>query len=240
MSKKLVMAGWDDVPHLDDKTKKELLDSTPPYLRDARSKGKPSLGSGAIYPVEESEIIVDPFVLPAHWPLVYGMDVGWKKTAAVWGAHDRDSDIVYLWSEHYRGEAEPSVHAHAIRARAHWIQGVIDTAARGRSQIDGHTLMDLYRELGLHIHNADKSVEAGLQAVWERLSTGRLKVFSTMRNWLAEYRLYRRDDKGKIVKEFDHLMDATRYLIMSGLVIATTKPYDQGTARPYEPDSTGY
>ena len=29
-SRYVVQAGWDSVPHLDDKTKKELLDSTPP------------------------------------------------------------------------------------------------------------------------------------------------------------------------------------------------------------------
>jgi len=47
----MVMAGWDDVPHLSEQQKKLMLAETPPYLRDARSKGIPSLGAGAIYPV---------------------------------------------------------------------------------------------------------------------------------------------------------------------------------------------
>ncbi len=47
-TKYTVMAGWDDVPHLDERTKRKLLASTQPYLRDARSKGIPSLGTGAI------------------------------------------------------------------------------------------------------------------------------------------------------------------------------------------------
>jgi hypothetical protein len=38
MSKYVVMAGWDDVPHLDEQTKKDLYASIPPYQRDARSK----------------------------------------------------------------------------------------------------------------------------------------------------------------------------------------------------------
>ena len=53
--------------------------------------------------------MVDPFELPLHWPRGYGLDVGWNRTAAIGGAHDRDTDVVYLWSEHYRGQAEPSV-----------------------------------------------------------------------------------------------------------------------------------
>ncbi|MNL64102.1 Terminase-like family protein [compost metagenome] len=56
------------------------------------------------------------------------------------------------------------------------------------------------------------------------MSTGRLKVFASCRNWIDEYRIYRRDDKGRIVKERDHLMDATRYLVKTGLSLARVKP----------------
>jgi len=223
-SKYLVQAGWDDVPHLDEKTKKELLASTLPHLRDARSKGIPSLGAGAIYPVPESEFVCDPFMIPAHWPRAYGLDVGWNRTAAIWGAHDRTTDTVYLYTEHYRGQAEPSIHATAIKARGEWIPGVIDPAAHQRQQKDGAQLMAMYQENGLNLSPADNAVDAGIYLVWERLSTGRLKVFRTCLNWLAEYRLYRRNDKGQIVKEFDHLMDATRYLIVSGLTRMAVEP----------------
>lgn len=226
-SKYTVFAGWDDVPHLDTDAKRELLASTPPHLRDARSKGIPSLGAGAIYPVPESEITCDPFQIPDHWPRAYGMDVGWNRTAAAWGAWDRTTDTIYLFSEHYKGQAEPSIHATSIKARGAWIPGVIDPAARGRAQKDGESLMDNYKDLGLLIRKADNSREAGIYAVWERLSTGRLKVFRTMQNWLAEYRIYRRDEKGHIIKENDHIMDATRYLVMSGIAISCTKPSDE-------------
>lgn len=223
-SKYLVQATWDDVPHLDEKAKAELLASMPPHQRDARTKGVPALGSGAIYPVPESEIICDPFAIPAHWPRSYGMDVGWNKTAAVWSAIDRSVDVVYLYAEYYRGQVEPSMHATAIKARGEWIPGVIDPASRGRSQKDGEQLLAIYQELGLHLDLADNGVEAGIYAFWERLSTGRLKIFSTLQNFRAEYRLYRRDEKGAVVKKFDHLMDAGRYDIMSGLSRACCQP----------------
>lgn len=226
--KAFVMAGWDDVPHLGEREKKRMLAECEPHLRESRSKGIPSLGAGAIYPVPEEDIKVKPFMIPEYWPRAYGMDVGWKKTAAVWGAQDPDAGIWYLYSEHYRGQAEPSVHASAIKVRGDWIAGAIDTAARGRSQIDGENLLDLYVQQGLILHNADKAVEAGLHCVFELLSSGQLKVFSTLQNWFSEYRLYRRDENGKIVKENDHLMDSTRYFCMSGRDLATTKPkYEQ-------------
>lgn len=87
--------GFDDAPHLSSESKAKLLASFPPHERDARSKGVPQLGSGAIYPVPESDFVIDDIKLPDHWPRVYGMDVGWNKTAAVFAALNRESDTLY-------------------------------------------------------------------------------------------------------------------------------------------------
>jgi len=228
-SRYLVMAGWDDVPHLEEKAKAELLESTPPHLRDARSKGIPSLGSGAIWPIPLDDILVDPFQIPAYWGRAYALDVGWKKTAAIWGAFDRETDTIYLYSEYYVGQQLPVVHASAIKARGAWIPGLIDPAARGRAQEDGRRLIDAYEAEGLNLTPANNAVEAGLYEVWQRLSTGRLKVFKTLRNFQAEFMLYRRDENGKVVKEFDHLVDPTRYLIMAGRDIYKTRPIARNT-----------
>lgn len=227
MSRGVVMAGWDDVPHISKAEKKDLLRTIPPYQRDARTKGIPQLGRGAIYPIEESEITVEAFKIPAHWPRAYALDVGWKRTAALWGAFDREVDTWYLYAEYYRGHAEPSIHAAAIRARGEWIPGCVDPAARGRGQKDGEQLIQNYRDLGLDLTEADHAIEAGIFEVYDRLSTGRLKVFSLLRNWLAEYRIYRRDELGRIVKAADHLMDDTRYLVRTGPSIMTTEPHDE-------------
>lgn len=230
-SKFVVMATWDDVPHLDEAAKKELWNSIPPFQRDARSKGVPQLGAGAIYPVPESDIIVPDFDIPPHWPRVYGMDVGWNRTAVVWGAVDQESSTTYLYSEHYRGQAEPIIHADAIKGRGDWIPGVIDPASRGRGQKDGDQLLQQYVELGLSLQTAVNAREAGLYAVWQRLSGGKLKVFKSLGNWQSEFRLYRRDEKGNVVKENDHLMDATRYLVVSGIQVATTEPVKRNNDR---------
>lgn len=223
-SKYLVSAGWEDVPHLDEATRRKMLTETPPHLRDARSKGIPSLGQGAIYPIAESEFVVPPFKIPSHYLRGYGLDVGWKRTAAAFFAWDRDQDILYVTSEHYRGQAEPSAHAAAIRARGEWLKGVIDPAAKGRSQRDGEQLMQVYLNLGLHIVPADNGVDAGILDMYLRLATGRLKVFASCVNWLSEYRIYRRDKNGNIVKSNDHLMDATRYGVRPTSLARFTMP----------------
>jgi hypothetical protein len=177
-------------------------------------------------------VLCDPFLIPDWMPQCYALDVGWKRTAALWAAIDPNTDVAYLYNEHYVGQVEPPVHAAAIRARGTWIPGVIDPAARGRSQTDGERLMQTYQELGLDTLTAsDNAVEAGLYEVWVRLSTGRLRVFRTLQNWLREFRLYRRDDKGHIVKENDHLMDAMRYIVLSGLIRALVRPASLWTPR---------
>jgi Terminase large subunit, T4likevirus-type, N-terminal len=74
-----VRAAWGDVPHLSAAEKEAMLAAYPPYQRDPRSKGIPHSGSGAIYPLAESQIAVDPFLIPPSRPRVYGLDV-WHGT----------------------------------------------------------------------------------------------------------------------------------------------------------------
>lgn len=224
MAKAVTMATWDDVAHLSEQMKADMLSAIPPFQRDARSKGIPQLGAGAIYPVPESEFLVDPFRLPDHWPRAYALDVGWNRTAALWGAIDRNTDTVYLYAEHYRGQAEPETHVSAIKARGDWIPGVIDPASRGRGQSDGQKLLAIYQGMGLLLTTADNGVEAGLYDTWIRLSTGRIKVFRTLTNFMQEIRLYRRDEKGAVVKSMDHLMDCLRYFVRSGIERAIPEP----------------
>jgi hypothetical protein len=47
----------------------------------------------------------------------------------------------------------------------------------------------------------------------ERMQTGRFKVAASLSDWWEEFRMYHRKD-GKIVKERDDLMSATRYAVM--------------------------
>jgi phage terminase large subunit-like protein len=214
---------WDDVPHLTEKVKEQLLASYPPYQRDARSKGIPMLGAGAIYPVKEEDVVIKPMEIPKHWKKIYGLDVG-RNTAAAWIAIDPDTDIYYVYSDYKRVGEIPLIHAESIKSRGAWIPGVIDYA--GVDQSDGQKLKDIYTGHGLNVENANKAVEAGIYAVWERLSLGKLKIFDNCQALLQEFRLYRRDEKGRIVKKDDHIMDAFRYAVMSAGTLAKTQLSD--------------
>lgn len=237
MSKFYVRAGWDDAPHLSDDDKKEMLAGCEPHLREARSQGIPAMGAGQVYPVPERDIVIqDPVQLKGWWRRAAGMDVGWNATAVVWGAHDVDAGILYIYDCYLKGQADPEQHAAAISRRdpknptPMKIPIAIDPASKGRSQVDGKQLLKLYRQAGLPCIPADNSLESGIQTVYGMMQGQQLKILDNpnTQSLLRELRTYRRDEKGRIVNKNDyHLLDALRYLVMTGLKIAKPLPVNR-------------
>lgn len=100
---------------------------------------------------------------------------------------------------------------------------MIDPAANAKGQKDGIRILTEYQNAGLNLGLAVNAVEAGILKVYRMMTQGKLKIFKSCTNTLEEFRLYRRDEDGKVIKEDDHLMDAMRYLIMSGIERMTAK-----------------
>ncbi len=232
---------WSDAPHLSEAERVKLRRKYLPSQLRARERGEPALGEGAIYPIDIDELLVDDMPLPKHWKRAWGLDVG--KTACIWGALNPDTDVLYLDREYYSEEYNVLMHATSIKGihgeRA-WIPGVADPAALQSSQIDGSKLLLLYRDHGLDVIEAGhRLVETGIAEVWERMITGRLKVFRSLVGWQGEFGRYHRRKKetelgiqSKIVKKFDHRMDATRYLVTDGIDRAIVQPEPVGRPRP--------
>lgn len=223
----MVMAGWDDVPHLDADTKRKLLESTPVHLRDARSKGIPVLGSGRIFPVAEELIRIDPFPIPKHWRRICAIDFGWDHPfAAVWLALDPDTGSKYVYDCYRIRESTPVIHAAAIKPKGEWIPVAWPHDGLNHEKGTGIVLKQQYEDQGLNMLEeraqfvdegtdgetvvARTSVEAGLLGMLDEMQTGQFKVFSTLSMWFEEFRMYHRKD-GKVVKLMDDLMSATRY-----------------------------
>ena len=76
------------------------------------------------------------------------------------------------------------------------------------------------------------SVEAGIADMLVRMESGRFKVFKHLNDWFEEFRLYHRKD-GKVHKEGDDLMSATRYAVMMLRHARTAQEYDR-FRRPIE------
>lgn len=222
-----------DVDHYSDEEKANIIASYPLHERDARAKGIPTMGSGRVFPVAESELLVEPFPIPDHWPQIVGCDFGWDHPfGAVRLVWDRDNDTLYAVSEYRQREATPVIHAASIKPWGKWLPVAWPHDGYQHDKQSGNQLAQAYRDEGLnmiHEHATHPSggygTEAGITAMLTRMQTGRFKVFSTLGGWIEEYRMYHRKD-GLIVKIRDDLMSATRIAVMMLRYAATENPVD--------------
>lgn len=220
----------DDVDHYTAAEKASIVASYPAHEREARAKGIPTMGSGRIFPVAEELITVPPRAIPRHWREIIGIDFGWEHpTAAARLAYDGDTDTIYVTAAYRRKEAVPVLHATAVKAWGDWIPVAWPHDGLQHDKGSGLQLAEQYRDAGLNMlseqathEEGGNGVEAGIMDMLERMETGRFKVFAGLNEWFEEFRMYHRKE-GKIVKERDDLMSATRYAVMM-LRFAKTKP----------------
>lgn len=218
-----IQASWQDNPYLSEEDIRMLRAGSEPHMLEAREKGIPSIGHGRVYPIMEEQILVEPFELPSHFRYAFGMDFGWNNTAAVFGAYDDNTDTLYLFDCYKQGERSAIEHGAFIRALGGAsMPGVCDPSGDNNSIKGGDTIADEFRSQGLMLTPANNDVEAGISRVYTMMRAGKLKVFNSpkMAQWFREFRLYQRDERGAVKKKEDHLMDATRYLVMSGIQLA--------------------
>lgn len=219
----MVTMTLEDAEHYTPEARAVLIAGWPAHQREARSKGIPMLGSGAIFPIPESMIEETAIEnVPNHWPLLWSIDFGSTHPfGAVLNAWDRDADCIHVIAA-LRMAGRPIDHAAAMKpfgpnipvAWPHDGESVGDKNA-------GISLKDIYKNHGLKMlpkHAAFKdggiSTEAGIQLMTERMTTGRYKVAKHLGDWWEEFRLYHRKD-GLIVKERDDLMSASRVGVMA-------------------------
>jgi phage terminase large subunit-like protein len=241
----VTQATIDDAPHFSAEDKKRIIASYLPHEAEARVKGIPVLGSGRIFPVPEENIACDPInPIPRHWVHLGALDFGYDHPAAavhlVW---DRDADVVYVTKAWRERQTTPVLHAAALKSWGKDLNWAWPRDGR-RETLEGAgiPLMRQYEAQGLEMlpkHAAyddgtpggNVSVEAGLMDMLDRMQTGRLKVYRHLNDWFEEFRLYHRKD-GKVVKEHDDLMAATRYGVM---MLRFAEPLERRPAKPWRP-----
>ena len=235
----LTNATWDDASekiksmkgesgHLSEAVMSQILSAYSPHEREMRRYGRPSIGSGLIFPVPEDDLMIDPITIEAHWPRIAAIDFGWDHpTAVVWCAIDQEEDMFYVYDCYRASKASPSVHAQTIRSRPNFIPIAYPHDGNRRDSMGNPGLADQYRNLGCnflleHFTNptalgekkGSNSIEEGIMAMLQKMEKHQFKVFSTLNDWFEEFRMYHRKG-GKVVPIRDDLMSATRYAFQS-------------------------
>lgn len=237
----------DDAEHLTDEQREKIIASYPEHEKEARLKGIPALGSGAVFPVEESLITCEPFQPPDFWPALIGIDFGISHPfAAVKIRWDRDNDVIYVGSEYRRSNATVADHAAVLRSMGggDWVPIAWPHDGEQRDDRDLKSKADIYRAEGLSMldtHATHESggyaTEPGILEMITRMRSGRFKVFSTCQLWFSEFRNYHRKD-GIIHKEDDDIMSATRIAVMARR-FARINPYYEEQLYREETGSAG-
>lgn len=231
----------DDVEHYTPEQRASIIASYPAHEREARAKGIPTLGSGRIFPIEEESIKVAPFQIPAHWPRINGIDFGWDHpSASVHCAWDRDADCWYVVKAHRQREATPILFSAAVKAWGTWVPTAWPHDGLQHDKGSGEQLAKQYANAGLLMlkdratfEDGSNGVEAGVLDMLDRMQTGRFKVFANLDDWFQEFRMYHRKD-GKIVKERDDLLSATRYALMMKRKAVVYRPKPVFVQQPYQ------
>jgi len=235
----LTNATWDDASekvislkgengHLNELVMEQILSSYSPHEREMRRYGRPSIGSGLVYPIQEEKIMIDPVNIEDHWARIAGIDFGFDHpTAVIWMAWDKDEDEIYVYDCYRQAKASPTVHAGAIRGRPQFIPIAWPHDGNRRDSMGNPGLADQYRGLGCnmlfgHFTNppalgekkGGNSIEEGLMHILQLMENEKFHVFSTLSDWWEEFRMYHRKG-GKVVPFKDDLMSATRYAVLS-------------------------
>lgn len=224
----MTTATWEDVEHLDEKTKEQLLAVYSPAERDMRSKGIPVFGSGLVFPIAEEDIVCDDFEIPSHYLCIAAIDFGFDHPTAIsWVALDPDDDVIYVYDEYRRSKETPLTHAAVLNSRTPGMPVAFPHDGLQHDKGSGVQLAQQYRDLGVYMlsehftnppadgaSRGNNSIEAGLSEMLQRFETGRLQIFKSCVETMEELRLYHRKN-GKVVPIKDDLISSMRYAALS-------------------------
>ena len=213
----------EDALHIPAEERERIIQGYPAHEREARARGIPMLGSGRIFQVAEDMVGEEAIAnLPSHWPKLWSLDFGiGHPFAAVLNAWDRDADCIHVIHAIRMKDARPIDHARAMKPFGLDIPVAWPRDGTNREAGSGTPLARLYKNEGLRMvsdyatfPDGSISTEAGVQEMYDRMTTGRYKVAKHLKEWWEEFRVYHRKD-GQIVKLQDDLMSASRVGVMA-------------------------
>lgn len=219
-----MIKGWDDAPHMTAEKRERMLGLYPDYQRDMRSKGIPMLGHGRIYDLGDEFVTCDPFEIPDHWFVINGMDFGWDHPQShIQLVEDRDTGDIYITHGYKASKVSANDAWGAVKDWSKDIpvawphDGLQNEKGRDDAvQQKQHYASAGFKMLASHAtwQEGGNSVESGLYLIADAMRKGKFKIFKGLIQVMDEFRQYHRDEKGKIVKVRDDLLDAIRYAYM--------------------------
>lgn len=190
-------------------------------------------GSGLVYPTPDSLVVVEDFEIPPHWPRIAGIDFGISDdpTAIVWGAVNPKTGVLYVYYEHKvhataaDGGQDPSIGRAADVIRRNGVKIPVSWPQDGnKGKKFGKPLVSKYRDdegckgflpEPCKLSDGSTSVVQSVLLVRHDMQTGRLKIFRSCSDLIAEKSAYQFEGDKIPLGQEEHLCDAMRYMWMN-------------------------
>lgn len=232
-------AGWNDAPHLTAELKKELLDGIPEWEIPMRTQGIPSKGSGAIFPIDDENITIEPLVPEPHWPVVAAVDFGQTRDPSVvmFITRNLETGQYIIYDEIYldvdrsvENIAEQILNTHTpnipviVPNDGNRTDGGSETRATILRNLGCNVVMGVFnnpefiRNRISNVKEKDAGKEGGIHWMAHGFKSGSVKVVSTCYNFFRQKRSYFWVSSGAKTKPRDgndDTIDCARYGLLS-------------------------
>ena len=224
-----VRGGLEQAAHIPPERRAAIIASIPENERAARIYGREQQGSGAVFntPVADILFSLEPAQFLPWWPCGWAIDFSHfgqsasaHPFAAIFAVKDPTTDTLYI-CDAWKLKGLPESHIQKIKSHPYFDAVVVWPHDGTQSTSAGEQFANVYKRQGLNMHpqwatfkEGGYNFEAGISEIERRLASGKLKVARHLSEWLVEYQNYHMKD-GKVVKEDDDLMSATRVLCMA-------------------------
>lgn len=196
--------------------------------------GKWTLAEGLVYPDYQMCLYEEDFEDPAEEYCI-SLDYGtsnpfaallWERRKGVWYAshefgYSGRSTGVQLTDGQYLDRLKSQLLCFVPEEHQTNIRVIVDPSAA--------SFVALLRQDGVFtVSKADNDVISGIREVNSCIHNGLIKVHRRNKEWLNEAQSYRWDDQSaedKVLKEFDHFMDAMRYFVKTKRVLKQNYSY---------------
>jgi len=224
-----------EAEHLDPAEKAAMLRmfASNPAMLIARTEGRVVQNHGLIFPFPAQDIMYDPnkISIPDRWPRLGGADVGWRHP---WGAgaaaRDPMSDVIYVYATYEQAEKPYRYHHTQLLEWGDNMTFMIDPAANQANQATGERILEGLWKMAHGEHwaeipeeqrkyiKADNSFLPGMDEMWQRFDSGRLKISRNLRTLMEQYESYgwNKDGDGPKAETPDLKFDvitSVRYLV---------------------------
>lgn len=205
-----------------ERLKREL----PSWKFDLFHRGVFTRPAGLIYDNFDEADVIEPFIIPDHWPRYVGNDFGGVNTAALFVAEELDernqpTDTLILYREYLAGNLATDEHVlRMTMGEPRNPDGTTTLIGIGGAPSEDQWRREFTRA-GLPIYRPPVAdVEVGIDRVYAAHGKRQIKVFSTLKRYLEQKRTYQRvvGDDGEPTEKIEekeryHLLDCERYVI---------------------------